>query len=56
MKVLLKNRFIPPHPKIPTCHHEYRSPLLRACSIHLIDEVLEDPIHAIQRKEISNMN
>jgi len=55
MKVLLKDRFVPPLPKISACHQNDRSPDLLMRSILVIDEVIEDSIPANQRKEISNM-
>lgn len=55
MMVILKDRFVPPLPKVPTCHYKDRLPFLLVCSTLLMGEVIEDLVPAIQRKETSNM-
>jgi hypothetical protein len=45
MKILQKNRFVHPHPHVPT-YHLICSPLItRSDVIQLIIDVFEDPIY-----------
>jgi hypothetical protein len=51
LKTFLKNRFVPPHPNVPTCHHKNYSPLFTMGVIQLIVDVFEDPIPTIKRRK-----
>jgi hypothetical protein len=56
MKILLKDIFISPPANVPNITMKVVSPVLCISSITSMSEVVEDPIHAIQRKKISNIN
>jgi hypothetical protein len=51
LNIFLKNRFVPPHPNVPTCHHKNCSPLFTLSVIQLMVDVFEEPIPAIKRRK-----
>jgi hypothetical protein len=51
LNIFLKNRFVPPHPNVPTCHHKNCSPLFTLSVIQLMVNVFEEPIPAIKRRK-----
>jgi len=55
MELLFKTSFIPPHSQTPTCYHKDILSFNLVRFHLLVVEIVNDPIPAIQRKEISNM-
>jgi hypothetical protein len=55
LKVVLKNCFISPRPKEPTCSHEDSLPSILGSTHSFLVEVVKNPFPAIKREKISNI-
>jgi hypothetical protein len=55
LKIVLKNCFISPRSKEPTCSHEDSLPSILGSTHSLLVEVVKNPFPTIKREKVSNI-